>query len=138
MSLSVRTFEVRAGAQKAEDESSITAFMKSVDVDRVDTAFVDGAWRLLVLYRDMREREEAEQIASVIASSLKSWREMKAKREQLDPTEVLSDEVLAQVAQFVPTTTLELRVVLGQDGESVSPFENEIVAVVRDSLGELV
>ena len=138
MSLSVRTFEVREGAQKADDECSITAFMKSVDVDRVDTAFVDGAWRLLVLYRDMREREEAEQIASVIASSLRSWRDMKAKRQQIEAVQVLSDDVLTQVAQLVPTTTLELRVVLGKEGEPVSAFEDEIVAVVRDALGELV
>ena len=138
MSLSVRTFEVREGAQKSDDEASVAAFMKSVDVDRVDTAFVDGAWRLLVLYRDLREREEAEQIASLVASSLRSWRERKAKREQLTPAAVLSDDVLNQVAQFVPTTTLELRVVLGQEGAPISPFEDEIVAVVRDALGELV
>ena len=138
MSLSVRTFEVRSGAQKSDDEASIGAFMKSVDVDRVETAFVDGAWRLLVLYRDLREREEAEQIASLVASSLRSWRDAKARRERTAPTDVLADDVLAQVAQFVPTTALELRVVLGQEGQPVSAFEDEIVAVVRDALGELV
>lgn len=138
MSLNVRTFQVRAGDSQAEDESAVAHFLKSVDVDRVDTAFSDGAWRLLVLYRDRREREESEQIASVIAFSLRSWRTAKAKAEGMDPSEVLSDEVLTQVAQFVPTTTLELRVVLGQEGAPISPFEEDIVHVVREALDELV
>lgn len=138
MSLNVRTFEVHADDRQSDDEHAVARFLKSVDVDRVDSAYSDGAWHLLVLFRDRREREEAEQIASAIAFSLKSWRSAKAKSEGMDPSQVLADDILAQVAKFVPTTTLELRVVLGQEGAPISPFEDDIVHVVREALDELV
>ena len=42
MSLRVRSFEVRRGTFKRDDEDAIDAFLRSVAVDRIDTAYGDG------------------------------------------------------------------------------------------------
>ena len=138
MSLSVRSFEIPSGEGRDVAETLVTEFMASVEVERVETAFDDGAWRLLVMFRDRREQEEAAQIAQVVSSALKQWRDRVAQATDVLPDDVLSDEVMASIARYVPTTTLELNVVLGAAAEPIVQYQNEIVAVVRDTLGELV
>jgi ribonuclease D len=137
MSLSLRTFEIGAATREA-DEAAIAEFLSSVDVDRVDTAFSDGAWRILVHYRDARAKEEAAQIASVVVSALKVWRQRVAQASGETPEAVLPDATILAVARYVPTTQLELKLVLGDAAEACSGHHQEIVAVVRETLNQLV
>ena len=137
MSLRVRTFEVRNGTYKRDDEDAIDAFLRSVAVDRIDSAYGDGGWQVFVLFHDARRKEEAEQIASVIISALKVWRMAKAEETGLDPSELLPDEVIDKVAHYVPTTAIELRVVMGVTQEKAGPHADEIVEIVRQTLSDL-
>lgn len=138
MNLSVRSFEIPGGDKRDAAETCVSDFLGSVEVERIETAFENGVWRLLVMFRDRREKEEAAQIAQVVSSALKQWREQIAAATDVAPTDILSDEVMASVARYVPTTTLELNVVLGAAAEPILQYQNEIVAVVRETLGELV
>jgi ribonuclease D len=85
----------------------------------------------------MRHKEEAAQIASVIASALKEWRAEKADDTGKDPVELLPDEAIGKIAHYVPTTAIELRVVMGVTHETAGPYSEEIVRIVRSTLGEL-
>ncbi len=138
MSLSVRSFEIPGGDARDVSETAVAAFLSSVEVERIETAYDDGAWRLLILFRDRREQEEAAQIAQAVTSALKHWRDRVARTAGVDPVGILDDEVLGAIARYVPTTTLELNIVLGSAAESISQHHEEIVSVVRDTLGELV
>ncbi len=142
MTLRVRTFEIRDGATARQDEEAVSAFLRSVDAERIEAAFAPGGWRLLVLHHDMKDREESAQIASVVAGALRAWRATEAIRAGVAAAAVLNDEALDKVAHYVPTTTLELRLVLGETGgeggDDGSPYEEEIVHIVRQTLDELV
>ncbi len=136
MTLSLRTFQIRDG-QVAEDERAVANFLQTVQTERIDSTYAPGGWRLLVLFRDPKSTEESAQIASVIAAALKRWRAETAGRMGVDPSSILTDEAVSRAAQYVPTTSLELRVTLGVDEGNFSPFESEIVQVVRRTLDEL-
>lgn len=149
MTLQVRTFRIRegdaeasgnpagAGAKTAEDERAVSAFLRSVQVERVETAYADGAWRLLVVYRDRKDQEEAAQIASAVAAALRDWRQEAAGRKDMAESAVLSDALLEKVALAVPTTTIELAELQDGDRREPGPFATEIVQVVRRALADL-
>jgi ribonuclease D len=137
MSLRLKTFEVRDGAYKRDDEEAVDSFLHSVAVERIDTAYAEGGWRVLVLFHDTRHKEEAAQIASVIAAALKDWRAEKAAALGENPADLLPDDAIDKVAHYVPTTAIELRVVMGVSQEAVGPHAEDIVRVVRRTLGEL-
>ncbi|NBC34547.1 MAG: aldolase [Alphaproteobacteria bacterium] len=145
MTVQVRTFRIRnsaAGSSApetggADDERAVSAFLRAVEVDRVETAYAEGAWHLLVLYRDRKDQEEAAQIASAVAAALRDWRALAAAREGLPATALLSDALLEKVALAVPTTTIELAELQDGDRRDPGPFATEIVQVVRHALAEL-
>jgi ribonuclease D len=133
----VRTFEVRSDVHRRDDEDAVDAFLRSVTVERVDTAYADGGWRVLVLFHDTRHKEEAAQIASVIAAALKDWRTAKADQIGSEPADILPDEAIDKVAHYVPTTAIELRVVMGVTHEKAGPYAEDIAGIVRRTLAEL-
>ena len=137
MNLRVQSFTIRGGEAARQDEEMVSSFLRTASVERIETAFSGDCWHLLVLHRDMREKEEAEQIASVITSALKVWRAKIARKEKVSPNRVLSDEMVGRIAQYVPTTPLELRVVAGDGDGAAGPHDNEIVHVVRQTLDDL-
>ena len=138
MSLRVRTFEIRSGGRAVEDEELVSAFLRSVRAEKIETAFANDGWRLLVIYDDLKEKEESAQIASAIAAELKTWRADVARNLGVGPVDVLSEEQVLQVARFVPTTPPELRLVLGMNNGQQNAYENEIVHVVRQALDDLI
>lgn len=137
MSLKVRTFEIREGEAATEDEDRVSSFLRAAAVERIETTFADCRWRLLIFYNDQKDKEESVQIASAIAAALKQWRRSAAQREAIQPGEMLSDEAIATIAQYVPTTPLELRLVLGKDTAAAVPYQAEIVQMVRQTLDAL-
>ena len=137
MSLRVQSFTIRGGDAARKDEEMVSSFLRTASVERIETAFAGDSWHLLVLHRDMREKEEAEQIASVITSALKVWRAKISRQDNVNPGKILSDDMVARIAQYVPTTPLELRVVAGSGDGASGPHDNEIVQVVRKTLDDL-
>lgn len=137
MSMKIRTFEIREGDAAVEDENRVSSFLRTAEVERIETAFAEGSWRLLILYNDQKDKEESAQIASTIAAALRQWRRGIAQREGIEPAAVLADEAIAQVAQYVPTTPLELRLVLGKDSAAAEAYKSEIVQIVRQTLDAL-
>ena len=136
--LKVRTFHISDDDPRAGEEA-IANFLAHVHVDRIETAYADGGWRTLIIYNDPRQAEEAEQIASVIAANLRGWRDGPASGFGGDGAVVLSDDLIGQIAQYVPTTALELRVILnsGNVHEAVHRHQDDIVQVVRQTLDDL-
>ena len=134
----VRTFLI-SDDNPREGEDAVSSFLGQVTADRVDTAYAPGGWRVMIHFTDPRHAEEAEQIASVIAANLRHWRDEQAAAQGCDPLDVLPEDVLVRIAQYVPTTALELRVILTatEGGEAIRQYEDPIVAVVRDTLDEL-
>jgi len=132
MNLELRTFSIRDAATE-EDEQQIAGFLRTVEVERIDTAYADGGWRVLVHYRDLRRREEQAQIESAIQAALNNWRGDVARSQGISRDEVLSNTLLAEVARFAPTTEVELSVIASSLGESTHKHGAAIVAVVRQT-----
>lgn len=136
MNLELRTFSIRDAATE-EDEQRIAGFLRTVEVERIDTAYADGGWRVLVHYRDLRRREEQAQIESAIQAALNNWRGDVARSQGIGRDEVLSNHLLAEVARFAPTTEVELSVIASSLGENSQKHGAAIVAVVRQTMEEL-
>lgn len=137
MTTEIRTFQIpdtdRDGAQEI-----VSAFLRTVEVERIDTAYADGAWRILVLYQDLRRKEESAQIESAIVAELSAWLDKAAARNGVPREALLPDDLLPEIARFAPTTERELSVILGSRDIDVGPLAQEIAAVVRNTLEALV
>lgn len=119
--------------------ADIAGFLRSVVIERIDTAYVDGAWRVLVLHQDARRKEESEQIESAIKDALVSWRDRQANLDGLSPDSVLSDELLTEIAHYAPTTERELATIASAQGfTSVSNYGAAIVLEVKKMLDALI
>jgi ribonuclease D len=136
MNLEIRTFTIRDEAA-SEDERRIAAFMRSVEVERIDTAHSDGAWRILVHYRDLRQKEERAQIETAIQAALNSWRADVARNTGVEKDAVLPGTLLVEIARYAPTTEVELAVIVNSSGAALHGRGAEIVRVVRQTMEEL-
>ncbi len=136
MPLRLRTFRIH-DASADDDEAVLDQFLRSVDVDRVDTAAANDGWRIAVLFHDQREKEEADQIASVVAGALKAWRSNCAESSGEPPIVILSDDALDLIARCIPTTTIELMAMLGPEDSVATTHAHEIVGVVRETMDAL-
>ncbi|WP_448204149.1 HRDC domain-containing protein [Azospirillum sp. sgz302134] len=137
MSTEIRTFMIPdATAEEAQD--ALSAFLRTVEVQRIDTAYADGAWRVLVLYQDLKRKEESLQIEAAISDALNGWRDRTAAREGVPRDAILPDELVPEIARFAPTTERELSVIVGARDLGVGQHGAEIVQVVRATLDELI
>ncbi|MEI8395828.1 MAG: HRDC domain-containing protein [Rhodospirillaceae bacterium] len=137
MSTEIRTFVI-PDADPDQDRSEMAAFLRSVVVERIETAYSEGAWRMLVFYEDARRKEESDQIESAIKSALIAWRDQEAAREGKPQDNILSDSLLNEIAHFAPTTERELIAIATAMGVSVGPFGSAIVIVVKKMLDDLI
>ena len=90
MSAEIRTFII-PDEHSEEARERLAHFLRSVEVTRIDTAYADGAWRILVLFQDMRLKEEAKQIESAIIAALNGWCERAALRDGVSAEMVLPE-----------------------------------------------
>lgn len=137
MSNEIQTFTI-PDIDGEEARASLSSFLRTVEVQRIDTAYAEGAWRILILYQDQRRKEETKQIESAIAAALRLWRDKASARDGVGREEVLPDEVLAEVAHFAPTTEIELATILQSKECVVGGYGVDIVHVVRQTLEELI
>ncbi len=136
MHVEIRTFAIR-DAVAEEDEAALAAFLRTVDVQRVDTAYAEGAWRVLVHYRDLRRKEETAQIESAIMGAINAWRGDVARAQGLEREEVLPGALVAEIARYAPTTEIELTVIANAAGHPVRGHGAAIVQIVRQTMDEL-
>ena len=138
MSLKVRTFLIPDDDRMTAEET-VADFLGRVRVNRIETAAGPSGWRILVMYTDPRHAEESEQIASLISANLRSWRDTMAAEKALPLDDIMDDETVSRIAQYVPTTVLELKVMLqrGDLHPILKGQEEEIVHIVRETLDEL-
>lgn len=137
MSTEIRTFTI-PDANAEEAQALLSAFLRTVEVQRIDTAYAEGAWRVLVLHQDLRRKEESLQIEAAINAALNNWRERTASRAGLTRDAVLPDELVPEIARFAPTTEHELSIIVGARDLGVGQYGAEIVQVVRATLDELI
>ena len=137
MSTEIRTFMI-PDASADEAQGQLSSFLRAVEVQRIETAYADGAWRILVLYKDLKRKEESLQIEAAINAALNGWRDRAAAREGLSRDAVLPDELVPEIARFAPTTERELSINVGARDLGVGHFGGEIVQVVRATLDELI
>lgn len=137
MTTEIRTFQI-PDATREEAQAMLSAFLRTVEVQRIDTAYADGAWRILVLYQDLRRKEEALQIETAIAAALNLWRDRVAARDGLSRDSVLPDELVPEIARFAPTTEHELSIIVGTRDFDLGNRGGEIVQAVRSTLDELI
>ncbi|AWU92886.1 HRDC domain-containing protein [Azospirillum ramasamyi] len=137
MSTEIRTFTI-PDANAEEAQTQLSAFLRTVEVQRIDTAYADGAWRVLVLFADLRRKEESQQIEAAIAAALHGWRDKAAVQAGVTRDAVLSDELVSEIARFAPTTEHELSIIMNARGLGAGPHGGEIVQVVRSTLDVLI
>ena len=138
MNLEIRTFTIR-DASAEEDEQRVAGFLRSVEVERIDTAYADGAWRVLVHYRDLRRKEESAQIENAIQAAVNAWRTDIARNLQIDKEAVLPGSLVVEIARYAPTTEIELSVIANAAGvgNTVREHGADIVRVVRQTMEDL-
>ena len=137
MTTEVRTFVIPDGSPDPA-QTAIGDFLRAVTVERIDTAYADGAWHVLVLHQDARRQEESEQIESAIKDALVTWRDRLATRESVTRNSILSDELLAEIAHYAPTTERELATIASAQGFDVSGYGGAIVLEVKKMLDALI
>ncbi|CAK0747981.1 Aldolase [Azospirillaceae bacterium] len=139
MTTEIRTFRIADTDEDYQDEQErLAAFLRSVEVERIDTAYADGAWRILVLYQDLRRKEESAQIESAIVAALGSWRNKTSRRMPIEREELLPSSLLGEIARLAPSTERELSTINGIPAETVKNFGSEIVLVVKGTLDDLI
>ncbi len=137
MSSEIRTFSI-PDATAEEAQIQLSAFLRTVEVQRIETAYADGAWRVLVMFTDLRRKEESQQIEAAIAAALNGWRDRTAAQAGLSREAVLPDDLVSEIARFAPTTEHELSIIINARGQASSPYGGEIVQVVRSTLDLLI
>jgi len=137
MTTEVRTFVIPDDSPDLA-RADIAGFLRSVVIERIDTAYVDGAWRVLVLHQDARRKEESEQIESAIKDALASWRDRQATRDGVSRDSILTDDLLAEIAHYAPTTERELSTIASAQGFDVSSYGATIVLEVKKMLDALI
>lgn len=137
MSTEVRTFTI-PDAQADEAQANLSAFLRTVEVHRIDTAYSDGAWRVLVLFQDLKRKEESQQIEAAIGAALNSWRDRVAKANGVGRDAILADDLVMEIARFAPTTEHELSIIIGARDLPIGQHGGEIVQVVRSTLDLLI
>lgn len=136
MNLELRTFTIRDAAAE-EDEHRVAGFLRSVEVERIDTAYADGAWRVMVHFRDLRRKEEQAQIETAIQAALNNWRADVGRNLGVDKETILPGNLLVEIARYAPTTEIELSVIANSVGANVRDRGVDIVRVVRQTMEEL-
>ena len=116
----------------------VAGFLRAVVVERIDTAYANGAWHVLVLHQDARRKEESEQIESAIKDALAGWRDRLAAREGVSRDSILADDLLAEIAHYAPTTERELATIASAQGFDVSSYGATIVLEVKKMLDALI
>lgn len=137
MTTEIRTFII-PDATAEDGQHELSSFLRTVEVQRIDTAYADGAWRVLVLFQDLRRKEESMQIEAAIGAALAGWRDRTANRDGVPRDAILPDDLVPEVARFAPTTERELSVILGARNLDIGQYGAEIVQVVRAALDELI
>ena len=137
MTTEVRTFVIPDDSPE-QARTEIAAFLRAVAVERIDTAYHNGAWHVLVLHQDGRRKEESEQIESAIKDALSSWRDRLATREGISRDSILPDDLLAEIAHYAPTTERELSTIASARGIDVSSYGATIVLEVKKMLDALI
>jgi ribonuclease D len=132
----VRTFKIRDAAV-LEDEAALAEFLRAVEVKRIETAFAGGAWHILVMFEDLRRREETAQIQSTIITALNQWRKQAAADLGIERDALLSDSAVREIARYAPTTVIELNVISGTLDCHIGEHAQSIVLVVRETLEAL-
>lgn len=136
MTVDIRTFAIR-DATAEEDESRLASFLRTVEVERIDTAYADGAWRVLVQFRDLRRKEERLQIETAIQAALNAWRSEVARTTGQEKEAVLPSALLTEIARYAPSTEIELTVIGNALGINTRAHGAEIVRVVRQTMDDL-
>ncbi|WP_114394498.1 HRDC domain-containing protein [Oleisolibacter albus] len=136
MNLEIRTFAIRDAAAD-EDEARLASFLRTVEVERIDTAYADAGWRVLVHFRDLRRKEERAQIEQAISDAINAWRAEMARNEGIEKDQVLPQGVVSEIARYAPTTEIELAVIASAAGINVGERGADIVRVVRQTMEDL-
>ncbi|HYH36694.1 MAG TPA: HRDC domain-containing protein [Azospirillum sp.] len=137
MSTEIRTFRI-PDADPDPAQAELSSFLRTVEVERIDTTYADGAWRVLVLFQDLRRKEESLQIETAIAAALNGWRDRIAAQEGVPRDAILPDDLVPEIARYAPTTEHELGVLVGSRDLDIGPHGAEIVGVVRSTLEDLI
>ena len=132
----IRTFKIRDAAVQ-EDEAVLSAFLRTVDVRRIETAYADGAWHILVMFEDLRRREETAQIRTAIHEALNHWRTRTAQAQGVPRDALMPDAALREIARYAPTTEIELSTIAGALGMDLSEHGAAVLQVVRQTLEDL-
>ena len=136
MSSEIRTFKIRDAAVH-EDELALGEFLRTVDVARIETTYAGDAWHILVMFEELRKREETAQIQSAIVAALNHWRAQAVATHNIEREAVMPSAAVQEIARYAPTTEIELTVVGNALGIDMSVFGAAIVHVVRQTLEEL-
>ncbi len=137
MSTEIRTFTI-PDANAEEAQVHLSAFLRTVEIQRIDTAYAGDGWRVLVLYGDLKRKEESQQIEAAIVAALNGWRDRTAAQAGVARDAVLPDDLVPEIARFAPTTEHELSIIVGTRDLPISQYGGEIVQVVRSTLDLLI
>lgn len=146
--LKAKIFKIRLSEEfQAEDESFLNDFLESVKVVEVKSSVIhappDKFWTILVLYEDLDEAQ-AYAVERVLYDTsepltpeeeeiyirLRSWRDIKARQENLPPYMILHSSHLKAIVKVFPKALDDFRKIAGLSRRKVEKYAEEILNVL--------
>lgn len=138
MSVEIRSFKIGPTADETiADERDLSQFLSGVDVERIDSAWSEDGWKILVIYKSRRQQEEREQIHLILVAALNVWRKQIATEKNVDIYEIAPDIVIDTIARYAPTTDIELKIVGSEHNWDPADLSQAIITIIRETMEDL-
>lgn len=145
----VKIFKVRLNEQfQAEDESWLNDFLESVKPVDIQSAVINTPtekfWTVFIVYEEL-EDVQAQLVDRVLYDTsepltpeeeeiylrLRSWRDQKARQENLPPYMILHTSHLKAIVKTNPRTREDFRKIVGMSLRKIEKYADEILEFLR-------
>ncbi|MCX7766410.1 MAG: HRDC domain-containing protein [Candidatus Sumerlaeia bacterium] len=145
----VKIFKVRLNEQfQAEDESWLNDFLESVKPVDIQSAVINTPtekfWTVFIVYEEL-EDAQTQMIDRVLYDTsepltpeeeelylrLRSWRDQKARQENLPPYMILHPSHLKAIVKTNPRTRGDFRKIVGMSLRKIEKYADEILEFLR-------
>ena len=148
--LKVKIFKVRLNEEfQAEDESLLNDFLESVKVVDVESSVIHAPpekfWTVLVVYQEINDAEEValERISfdksepltpeeDDIYMRLRSWRDIKAREENLPPYRIFHSSHLKAIIKVQPRSIDDFYRIAGISRKKILKYGDELIRILHD------
>ncbi len=151
--MKIKTFKIRISDQFLPvDEKQLNQFLENNDIIRTETGIVQDAepfWSVLVFYDEFKPvvKESKQKAAKFliesesdldenemkIMDSLREWRNVKAKENNLPSYFIATNKELLSIAKYKPVKKEELQDIKGFGKHKMENYGTEIIGILENA-----